>query len=191
MCFSFCRLLSQDLNRRVNEDTCKDGDSDAYKCVYVIVQSRRKKKKHVPLTQKETAHAYSSVVEFQRLKIGCFKTAVLKNAWPCDRCILSFSNELLVLWSFCLSFTPRGERRIKIAVTQIMKRYYRKQCILRHHDINNILFISSIRYISSYRTALHWMGLHCWFVQDTSAGNMIQRQKRWTAMIKSSLTLSW
>ncbi len=47
---------------RDNEDTCKDGDSDAYKCVYVIVQSRQKKKKHAPLTQKEKAHAYRSVV---------------------------------------------------------------------------------------------------------------------------------
>ncbi len=41
-----------------------------------------------------------------------------------------------------------------------MKRYYCKQCILRHHKINDrtlyetIDFISSIRYISSYRTAL-------------------------------------
>ncbi len=25
-------------------------------------------------------------LEFQRLKIGCFKTAVLKNVWPCYRC---------------------------------------------------------------------------------------------------------
>ncbi len=46
-----------DLNRSVYEDSCKDGDFDAYKCVYVIVQSRQKiKKKRAPLTQKETAH---------------------------------------------------------------------------------------------------------------------------------------
>ncbi len=50
------------INRCVYEDTCKDGDSDAYKCVYVIVQSRQKEKKCAPLTQKETAHAYRSVV---------------------------------------------------------------------------------------------------------------------------------
>ncbi len=29
---------------------------------------------------------------------------------------------------FCLPFMPRGGRRIKIAVTQMMKKYYRKQC---------------------------------------------------------------
>ncbi len=34
--------LSKDQNRYVHEDTCKDGDSDAYKCVYVIVQSLQK-----------------------------------------------------------------------------------------------------------------------------------------------------
>ncbi len=34
---------------------------------------------------------------------------------------------------FCLPFTPRGGRRIKIYVTQIMKMYNRKQCIVRHH----------------------------------------------------------
>ncbi len=33
------------INRCVYEDTCKDGDSDAYKCVYVIAQSRQKRKK--------------------------------------------------------------------------------------------------------------------------------------------------
>ncbi len=37
-------------------------------------------------------------------------------------------------WSFCLPFTSRGGRRIKIAVTQMMKS---KQCILRHHEIND------------------------------------------------------
>ncbi len=58
------------------EDTCKDGDSDAYKCVYVIVQSRRKRKrKSAPLTQKETHiglcfNGLKSVV----LKLQCLKT---------------------------------------------------------------------------------------------------------------------
>ncbi len=35
---------SYDLYRCVYEDTCKDGDSDTYKCVYVIVQRRQKRK---------------------------------------------------------------------------------------------------------------------------------------------------
>ncbi len=48
-------------NHCVNEDTCTDGDSDAYKCVHVIVQSRRIRES-APLSQKETTHAYSSVV---------------------------------------------------------------------------------------------------------------------------------
>ncbi len=95
-----------------------------------------KKKRRALLTQKETTHAYSSVIEFQRLKIGRFKTAVLKNAWACYRCSLVTSS-----WfcpgCFCLSFTSRGGQRIKIAVTQMIKRYYCKQCILRHHDIND------------------------------------------------------
>ncbi len=43
MCFLFLPfILSGDLNSCFYEDTCKDGDSDAYKCIYVIVQKRQK-----------------------------------------------------------------------------------------------------------------------------------------------------
>ncbi len=70
-------------------------------CIYVCSCNRSKsakKKRRAPLTQKETAHAYSCCLSFN--KIGCFKTAVLKNAWPCYRCSPSFRNELLVLHLF-------------------------------------------------------------------------------------------
>ncbi len=45
-----------DLNRSVYEDSCKDGDFDAYKCVYVIVQSRQKIKKSVLLSHRKRRH---------------------------------------------------------------------------------------------------------------------------------------
>ncbi len=79
-------------------------DSDAYKCVYVIVQSRQKRKRAL-LSNRKRRHTHIGLLfDFQRLKIGCFKTAVLKNAWPYYRCSLSFRNELLVLsWLVVLS----------------------------------------------------------------------------------------
>ncbi len=95
--------------------------------VYVIVQSRQKRKSMLLSHRKRRRTHIALLFEFQRLKIGCFKTAVL-NAWACYRCSPSFSNELLVVsWLVVLSplHTPTG-RRIKIAVTQIMKRYYLK-----------------------------------------------------------------
>ncbi len=64
----------------VFEDTCKDGDSDAYKCVHATVQSRQKRKGAL-LSHRKIRHTHIALLfEFQRLKIGCFKTAVLKNA---------------------------------------------------------------------------------------------------------------
>ncbi len=72
--------LSLDLNRCVYEDTCKDGDSDAYRCVYVIVQSRQKRKSVLLSHRKRRRTHIALLFEFQRLKIGCFKTAVFKNA---------------------------------------------------------------------------------------------------------------
>ncbi len=108
--------------------SCKDGDSNAYKCVYVIVQ-RQQKRKNTPHTKRDGARTL--LFDFQRIKISCFKTAVLKNACSCYICSPSFRN--CPGWSFCLPVT----QRIKITVTQIMKRYYHKQCILRHHNIND------------------------------------------------------
>ncbi len=72
-------------------------------------------------------HAYSSVVCVSTAWIGCFKTAVLKDACPCYRFSPSFRNELLVL-----------SRHGKIAVIQMKKPYRRKQGI------------------SSCRTAVPW-----------------------------------
>ncbi len=119
------------------EDTFKDGDSDAYKCVYVIVQSRQKRKS-APLTQKETAHAYSSVVCYNGLKSVVLKLQCLKTRdHATDVVPRLVTSSWLCHGSFCLSFTPRGERRIKIAVTQMIKRYYWKQCTLQHHEIND------------------------------------------------------
>ncbi len=51
------------------KDTCKDGDSDAYKCVYVIVQSRRKRKGKL-LSHRMRRHTHIALLfDFQRLKI--------------------------------------------------------------------------------------------------------------------------
>ncbi len=112
--------LSKDLNRCVYEDTCKDGYSEAYKCVYLIVQSQQKRNSVLLSHRKRRRTHIALLFVFQRFKISCFKTAVLKNTWPCHRCSPSFSNELLVLsWLVVLSpVTSRGGRRIKIAVTQ-------------------------------------------------------------------------
>ncbi len=59
----------------------KTGVSDAYKCVYVIVQSRQKRKGALLSHRKRwcTHITLALLFEFQWLKIGCFKTAVLKN----------------------------------------------------------------------------------------------------------------
>ncbi len=95
------------------------------------------------LTETETAHTYNLALlfVFQRLKIGCFKTAVLKNVCPCYRCSPLFRNVLIVLsWLIVLLLLfplHASWWRVKIAVIQIMKKYYRKQCILRHHEIND------------------------------------------------------
>ncbi len=61
------------------EDSCKDGDSDAYKCVYVIVQSlqkrkgallshRKRRRTHIGLLL--SLNGLKSVV----LKLQCLKT---------------------------------------------------------------------------------------------------------------------
>ncbi len=98
-------------------------------CIYVCTcncSNSAKKKRRAPLTQKETAHAYSSVVWFSTasksvvLKLQCLKTR--DHATDVVRHLgtsCSFST------CFCLPFTLRGGRRVKIAVTQMMKRYYR------------------------------------------------------------------
>ncbi len=57
-----------------------------------------KKKSRASLTQRGCTHITLGLLfAFQQLKIGCFKTAVLKNAWPCYRCSPSFRSELIVL----------------------------------------------------------------------------------------------
>ncbi len=78
-------------------DTCKDGDTDAYTCVYVIVQSRKKRKGALLSHRKRRRTHICLLFDFQLLKIGCFKTAVLKNAWPCYSCSPSFRSELPVV----------------------------------------------------------------------------------------------
>ncbi len=136
------------------EDTCKDGDSDAYKCVYVIFQSRQKRKGAI-LSHRKRRHTHIGLLfvlcfnglKSVVLKLQCLNTRDHANVTDVVR-HLGTSSSLCPGWSFCLSFTPRGGRCIKTAVTQMMKRYYRKQCILQKHDINERLFISSIRYIS-------------------------------------------
>ncbi len=109
--FLFLPFTLLDLNRCVYEDTCNDGDSDAYKCVHVIVQSRQKKKR-VPLTQKETAHAYSCCLIFNALKSVVLKLQCLKTRDHATDVVprLGTSSSLCPGWSFstcfCLLLTP-------------------------------------------------------------------------------------
>ncbi len=90
------------------EDTCKDGDSDAYKCVYAIVQSRQKRKSVLLSHRKRRRTHIGLLFEFQRLKIGCFKTAVLKSRDHATDVVprLGMSSWLCPGWSFCLSSRP-------------------------------------------------------------------------------------
>ncbi len=71
--FSFCRLLFlKTFLKTVFEDTCKDGDSDAYMCVYVIVQSQQKRKSALLSHRKRRRTHIALLFEFRQLKIGCF-----------------------------------------------------------------------------------------------------------------------
>ncbi len=88
--------------------------------------------------EKETRTHIALLFEFRRLKIGCFKTAVLKTRDHATDVV----PRLVTSSSLCPGSVSRhvpwgGGRRIKIAVTQMMKRFYHKQCISQHHDIND------------------------------------------------------
>ncbi len=89
---------------------------------------RQKKQKTAVLSHRNRDVHTALLFAFQQLKIGCFKTAVLKNTCPFYRCSPSFS-------SGC---SPPGSVSPSrpIAVIQMMKKY-RKQCIFRHHEIND------------------------------------------------------
>ncbi len=63
----------------VFEDTCKDGDSVKYKCVYVIVQSRQKRKGVLLSLRKRQRTHIALLFDFQRLKIGFLKLQCLKH----------------------------------------------------------------------------------------------------------------
>ncbi len=97
--FSFCRLLSLKTQITVfMRILAKTGIlTDAYTCVYVIVQSRQKWKSVLLSNRKRRRTHIALLFEFQRLKISLYQTAVIKNAWPCYRCSPSFRNELLVV----------------------------------------------------------------------------------------------
>ncbi len=92
------------------EDTCKDGDSDAYKCVHVIVQIRQKRKGALLSHRKRQSthiglffNGLKSVV----LKLQCLKTRDhATDVVP--RLVTSFS--LCPGWWFCISFSPRDLR---------------------------------------------------------------------------------
>ncbi len=64
----------------------------------MLLSQRKRRRTHIAL-----------LFEFQRLKNGCFKTAVLKNKCPCYKCP-SFCPGWSFSTYFCLSFTPRGGR---------------------------------------------------------------------------------
>ncbi len=113
-----------------------------------------KRKKHASLTQtqRRRTHITFCCLCFNGLKSVCIKLQCFKmrvhatdvtlvpllgtSTWFCPGC-----------WSFCLPFTSRGGRRIKIAVTQMMKRHYCKECILRHHEINYRIYYETIDFL--------------------------------------------
>ncbi len=56
-------------------------------------KSIKRQKKSAVLSHRNRDGAHIALLfAFQQLKIGCFKTAVLKNACPCYRCSPSFSS---------------------------------------------------------------------------------------------------
>ncbi len=80
-----------------------------HKCVYVIVQSQQKRKGALLSHRKRRRTHIDLLFEFQRLKISCFKTAVLKS---CDHATdvvprLGTSSWFCPGWSFCFPFTLR------------------------------------------------------------------------------------
>ncbi len=131
----------QGLNHCVYEDTCKDEDSDAYKCVYVIVLSWQKGKSTLLSHRKRrrTHIAQLCCLCFNSLKSVVLKLQFLKTCDHASDAVprLGMSSWFCPGWSFCLLVAPHGGWRIKIAVTSIMKMYYPKQCILRHYEIND------------------------------------------------------
>ncbi len=116
---------------------------------YVIVQSRQKRKSVLLSHRKRRRTHIGLLFEFQWLKIFVLKLQFLKT---CDHATgvvprLGTSSWFCPGWSLCLPFTLRSGRRIKIAVTQMMKRYYCKQCILRHHEINDRTWYETIDFL--------------------------------------------
>ncbi len=94
---------------------------------------KRQKKKRGPLTQKQRRRTHIALLfVFQRLKIGCFKTAVhATDVVP----RLGMSSLFCRVGSCSYSEPPASVSTLH-AVIQMMKKY-RKQCILRHHEIND------------------------------------------------------
>ncbi len=60
------------------QDTCKDGDSDAYKCVYVIVQSRQNIKGALLSHRKRRRTHIALLLSFNGLKSVVLKLQCLK-----------------------------------------------------------------------------------------------------------------
>ncbi len=99
-----------------------------------------------PLTETDGAHIHIALLfVFQRLKISCFKTAVLKTRVHATVVVpsLGIAHHFVLADSaptrshLLLSPLHAPWWRVKIAVIQMMKNDYRKQCILRHNEIND------------------------------------------------------
>ncbi len=139
-------ILSSDLNHCVYEDTCKDGDSYAYSCAYVIVRPIKRQKKCALLSHWNRDGARIALLfVFQRLKIGCFKTAVLKTRVHTTDVVprLGTSSSFCPGWSCSYSEPPASVSPSRPVVAckdrshPNDEKYERKQCILRHHEIND------------------------------------------------------
>ncbi len=101
---------------------------------------RQKKNARSSHTETETAHCSSQ----KQKQLGCLcfnslKSLVLKLQCLKMRVHATDVVPRLVLVVLHLVLSPLHVPwwHVKIAVIQMMKKYYRKQCILRHHEIND------------------------------------------------------
>ncbi len=98
---------------------------------------KRQKKARSSHTETETAHAYSCLC-FNGLKSVVLKLLCLKTRVHATDVVPRLgTSSLFCRVGSCSYSEPPASVSTLHAVIQMMKKYYRKQCILRHHEIND------------------------------------------------------
>ncbi len=130
---------------------------------------------------RDGARIWLCCFSFNGLKSACIKLQCFKKRIHATDVVprLGTCSSFCPLWSFstwfCLSFTPPWWR-VKIAITQIMKRYYRKQCILWHHEINDRTLYEMIEFLfrlsDIYRHIAQPLLLCWWYLALTKWRNV-------------------